>query len=133
MWRCMRIVWVGQENQQNKMGKRGGTICERPCQEGPRSLQTPWIYLTKPFQSIDLGESATRTLQLDNVSFGYEAELPVLKGISLSVNTGETLALVGPTGAGKSTLVAMIPRFFDPLKLFQVMEMFQIEKNIRHF
>jgi ATP-binding cassette subfamily B protein len=64
--------------------------------------------------AVDLGESATRTLQLDNISFGYEPDQPVLQGISLAVNAGETLALVGPTGAGKSTLVAMIPRFFDP-------------------
>ncbi len=64
--------------------------------------------------AVDFGESATRSLQLNNISFGYEAELPVLQDISLSVNAGETLALVGPTGAGKSTLVAMIPRFFDP-------------------
>ena len=64
--------------------------------------------------AVDLDKSATRGLQLDNISFGYEAEQPVLQDINLAVNAGETLALVGPTGAGKSTLVAMIPRFFDP-------------------
>ncbi len=48
------------------------------------------------------------------VSFGYEAQRPVLRDISLAVEPGETIALVGPTGAGKTTLVSLIPRFFDP-------------------
>ena len=40
--------------------------------------------------------------------------VPVLKGVYVDVLPGETVALVGPTGAGKSTLVSLIPRFFDP-------------------
>ena len=50
----------------------------------------------------------------DNVTFGYEADRPVLQGINLKVEAGETVALVGPTGAGKTTLVSLVPRFFDP-------------------
>lgn len=53
-------------------------------------------------------------LQLESVSFGYFSDQPVLKDITLEVQAGETLALVGPTGAGKSTLVSLIPRFYDP-------------------
>jgi ATP-binding cassette subfamily B protein/subfamily B ATP-binding cassette protein MsbA len=53
-------------------------------------------------------------VQFEEVSFGYEPGRPVLNGISLEVNPGQTLALVGVTGAGKSTLVSLIPRFFDP-------------------
>lgn len=49
-----------------------------------------------------------------DVTFGYEPDQPVLKGISLGVEPGETVALVGTTGAGKSTLVSLVPRFFDP-------------------
>jgi ATP-binding cassette subfamily B protein/subfamily B ATP-binding cassette protein MsbA len=49
-----------------------------------------------------------------DVTFGYEPDQPVLKGISLEVEPGETVALVGTTGAGKSTLVSLVPRFFDP-------------------
>jgi ATP-binding cassette subfamily B protein len=53
-------------------------------------------------------------IRLEHVSFGYEPDRPVLKDISLEAHPGETVALVGPTGAGKSTLVSLIPRFFDP-------------------
>jgi ATP-binding cassette subfamily B protein/subfamily B ATP-binding cassette protein MsbA len=53
-------------------------------------------------------------LRLDNVTFGYESDRPVLHGVTIDARPGETIALVGPTGAGKSTLVSLIPRLFDP-------------------
>ena len=53
-------------------------------------------------------------VRLEDISFGYEPGRPVLKGIDLEAGPGETIALVGPTGAGKSTLVALIPRLYDP-------------------
>ena len=51
---------------------------------------------------------------LENVSFHYASEQPVLKNINLIVKPGEKIAFVGPTGVGKSTLVSLIPRFYDP-------------------
>jgi ATP-binding cassette subfamily B protein/subfamily B ATP-binding cassette protein MsbA len=51
----------------------------------------------------------------DQVTFGYEPGNPVLHDISFEAKSGETIAIVGRTGAGKSTLVSLIPRFFDPL------------------
>jgi ATP-binding cassette subfamily B protein/subfamily B ATP-binding cassette protein MsbA len=51
---------------------------------------------------------------LEKVTFGYEPERAVLRDVSLEAHPGETIALVGATGAGKSTLVSLIPRFFDP-------------------
>ncbi len=53
-------------------------------------------------------------VRFENVTFGYEPGCPVLKDISIEAFPGETVALVGSTGAGKSTLVSLIPRFFDP-------------------
>ena len=50
----------------------------------------------------------------EGVSFGYVPGVPVLHEIDLRVAAGETVAFVGATGAGKSTLVSLIPRFFDP-------------------
>ncbi len=53
-------------------------------------------------------------VEFDDVSFTYPgAESPVLQGISFRANAGETLAIVGSTGAGKTTLVSLIPRLFD--------------------
>src|SRR5438876_2809672 len=53
-------------------------------------------------------------VKMEEVIFGYEAGRPVLRGISLEVHPSQTLALVGASGAGKTTLVNLIPRFFDP-------------------
>ena len=51
-----------------------------------------------------------------NVTFAYEDDRNVLHDISLEVEAGQTVAVVGPSGAGKTTLVNLIPRFFDPQK-----------------
>ena len=51
---------------------------------------------------------------LEQVTFGYEPDYPILQDITLEARPGEMIALVGATGAGKSTLVSLIPRFFDP-------------------
>ncbi len=53
-------------------------------------------------------------IELDDVSFGYEPNRPVLKHIALKVEPGQVAALVGPTGAGKTTIINLIPRFYDP-------------------
>jgi ATP-binding cassette subfamily B protein len=50
---------------------------------------------------------------IENVVFGYHAEQPVLRGITFAAAPGDVVAIVGETGAGKSTLVGLIPRFFD--------------------
>ncbi len=53
-------------------------------------------------------------ITFQNVSFSYEASVPVIQDVSLELQAGEILALVGPSGAGKSTMLNMIPRFYDP-------------------
>lgn len=51
----------------------------------------------------------------DAVTFGYSRTTNVLENVRFSVKRGETLALVGPTGVGKTTIISLIPRFYDPL------------------
>ena len=51
---------------------------------------------------------------LENITFEYRPGQPVLRGVSLSARAGDAIAIVGATGAGKSTLVGLLPRFFDP-------------------
>ncbi|MDR3556503.1 MAG: ABC transporter ATP-binding protein, partial [Syntrophobacteraceae bacterium] len=72
---------------------------ERDLKEGARS-----------FAKTGTGGKVT----WENVSFHYSSQQPVLKNINLSVSPGEKIAFVGPTGVGKSTLVSLIPRFYDP-------------------
>ena len=52
-------------------------------------------------------------IELDHVTFGYRAGRPVLDDVSLSIAAGETLAIVGATGAGKSTIIKLLPRLYD--------------------
>ena len=63
---------------------------------------------------VTSGERLRGHVRFEGLTFGYEAGSPVLCGIDLDVRPGETIALVGATGAGKSTLVSLIPRLFDP-------------------
>ena len=55
-------------------------------------------------------------VEFEDVSFGYDAEQLVLESISLTIEPGEVVAFVGPTGAGKSSLADLIPRFNDPTR-----------------
>ncbi|KPC77172.1 ABC transporter ATP-binding protein [Laceyella tengchongensis] len=52
-------------------------------------------------------------IRYENVSFGYETDTPVLKSINLTIRAGETVAFVGASGAGKTTLCSLLPRFYE--------------------
>ena len=58
-------------------------------------------------------KDAKGAITVENVTFAYEGDLDVLHGVSLAVQPGETIAIVGPSGGGKSTLCQLIPRFYD--------------------
>ncbi len=53
------------------------------------------------------------TIEYQRVSFRYDSQSPVLKEISFRIESGQTAALVGPTGAGKTTIISLLPRFYD--------------------
>ncbi len=61
----------------------------------------------------DLADSAGRRVVFDDVSFSYEPDQPLIEGLSLVAEPGETVAIVGPTGAGKTTLVNLLMRFYE--------------------
>ena len=63
-------------------------------------------------EAVELGQ-AKGEIRVDHVSFAYEGDLDVLQDVTLTVNPGETIAIVGPSGGGKPPLCQLIPRFYD--------------------
>lgn len=59
-------------------------------------------------------EALTGDIVFDHVAFAYDAESPVLRDVSFQIKPGQMVGVVGPTGGGKSTIVSLIPRFYDP-------------------
>ena len=74
-------------------------------------IDTKAEILDKP-SAIDIGDIQGK-VEFSHVDFSYDGEKKVLSDVSFSVKPGETIALVGPTGAGKSTIVNLISRFYD--------------------
>ncbi|SJN42714.1 Lipid A export ATP-binding/permease protein MsbA [Microbacterium esteraromaticum] len=87
-------------------------------QSGVASAERVFELLDEPEQTADADPASTvpsdaSHLEFDDVSFRYSEEKPLIEGLSLSARPGSTVAIVGPTGAGKTTLVNLIMRFYD--------------------
>ncbi|MER5682270.1 ABC transporter ATP-binding protein [Streptomyces sp. NPDC002205] len=63
--------------------------------------------------TVELPVDAPASVEFDDVRFGYNPERPVLDGFSLTIEPGETVAVVGASGSGKSTVSLLLPRFYD--------------------
>ncbi|CAJ1494326.1 ABC transporter ATP-binding protein [[Mycobacterium] kokjensenii] len=81
--------------------KLAGVLAEKPA-------------VAEPADPAAVPGEVTGRIDLHAVHFGYRADHPVLDGMSLSIPAGQTVALVGSTGAGKSTIAKLIARFYDP-------------------
>jgi len=77
------------------------------------SLMDSQPILVAPAQPTPVPETPT-LLRFEGVAFAYDSRHQVLRGIDLEIRAGETVALVGGSGGGKTTLVNLVPRFFDP-------------------
>lgn len=89
------------------------------------NLQGVFVAMSRVFELFDLKpqihspanpvklNGLNSSIDFKNINFEYEQDTPVLKDFSLHVNKGETIALVGNSGGGKSTVVSLLPRFYD--------------------
>jgi ABC-type multidrug transport system fused ATPase/permease subunit len=60
-------------------------------------------------------ETLTGEIEFDHVAFGYDPACPVLTDLHFTIKPGQFVGIVGPTGAGKSTILSLLPRFYDPI------------------
>jgi ABC-type multidrug transport system fused ATPase/permease subunit len=93
-------MWIGQAQRATASGERIFQVMDEPEEiaDSPSAIELP---------------PGGGHLQLEGVSFEYSAGRPVLSGIELDVPAGRTIALIGHTGSGKTTLTSLVPRFYD--------------------
>jgi ATP-binding cassette subfamily B protein len=93
-------MWVGQYQRAMASGERVFEVLdeERDIVEQPDARPLP---------------DGPGVLRFEHVGFGYDSDRPVLSDIDLEISAGQTVALIGPTGCGKTTLTTLIPRFYD--------------------
>ncbi len=89
--------------------------------QGARAGMERVTEVLKAEQTVPDGKQEFRTpprghVRFADVAFSYSPERQTLHGITVDARPGEVIAIVGPTGAGKSTLVSLLPRFYDPLR-----------------
>jgi ABC-type multidrug transport system fused ATPase/permease subunit len=93
-------MWIGQAQRATASGERIFEVLDEPEEVRDRPGARP------------LPEGPGRVV-FEGVRFGYDRERPVVDGIDLELEPGRTVALIGHTGSGKTTLAALVPRFYD--------------------
>ncbi|MCP9486840.1 MAG: ABC transporter ATP-binding protein/permease, partial [Gaiellaceae bacterium MAG52_C11] len=93
-------MWVGQAQRATVSGERIFEVLDEPegVDDRPGATELP---------------DGPGAIRFEHVSFGYAAGRPVLEQIDLELEAGQTVALIGHTGSGKTTLAALVPRFYD--------------------
>ena len=93
-------MWIGQSQRATASGERIFQVLDEPEEIADRP------------EAVDLppGEGF---IAFESVTFGYDPERPVLEGIDLEILPGTNVAVIGHTGSGKTTLTALVPRFYD--------------------
>jgi ATP-binding cassette subfamily B protein len=93
-------MWIGQAQRAAASGERIFEILDEPEEVADSPDAAP----------LPPGDGR---LRFEGVTFGYDSERPVLREIDLEIEPGTTVALIGHTGSGKTTLTALVPRFYD--------------------
>jgi ATP-binding cassette subfamily B protein len=93
-------MWVGQAQRATASGERIFQVIDEPAEVADRPGAS----------ALPAGPGR---LRFERVSFGYAEDRPVLEDIELEIEPGRTVALIGHTGSGKSTLTSLVPRFYD--------------------
>ncbi len=93
-------MWVGEGQRATASGERIFQILD-----APEEIRDP--------PAGGLLPAGPGLVRFEGVTFGYQRDLPVLSGIDLQLSPGKTVALIGHTGSGKTTLASLIPRFYD--------------------
>ncbi|HVC87170.1 MAG TPA: ABC transporter ATP-binding protein [Gaiellaceae bacterium] len=93
-------MWIGQAQRATASGERIFQVIDEPeeIRDEPEARELP---------------AGPGRVQFENVTFGYDPQRPVLHGIDLDLAPGKVVALIGHTGAGKTTLASLVPRFYD--------------------
>ncbi|TFH04252.1 MAG: ABC transporter ATP-binding protein, partial [Spirochaetales bacterium] len=110
LYQPVRVLSTSWENVQEALA--GAERVAEVMMESPEVVDHPGLVAFPSAGSAD-NPGPPRDLRFENVDFHYVESVPILESINLEISEGSTVALVGPTGVGKTTLASLIPRFYD--------------------